>query len=127
MTRFETAENVANVDWLPQSASNVSYYRSYRFTAYEFDMAETDFKRWTPYEVKPIDSPVKVARYWLISRGYSDLGPNPKRAEWEAWEASAYATISDGLYYSHRRSDGGGVDVAFDRRKGRVFFQTNPR
>jgi len=46
-TQVESGEVVASVDWLPKSASNVSYYRSYMNTAYEFDIDEADFLKWS--------------------------------------------------------------------------------
>jgi len=127
LTHFETAENVDHVIWLPDSASSVSYYRSYNYTAYEFEMSEEDFKKWIWLDVKPITKPVKVNRYSYFAARRVDLGPNPTLAEMETWEALGTATIKNGLYHSHRRGSGGGVDVAFDRDKDRVYFQTNPR
>jgi hypothetical protein len=127
LTRFETAENVARVDWLPQTASNVSYYRSYNYTAYEFDMSEAEFRKWMWLDVQPITRPVKVRRYSLIASSRAYPGANPAAGEYEAWEAMREATVTDGLYHEHRRDDGGGVCVAYDRAKGRVFYQSNPR
>jgi hypothetical protein len=127
LTHYETEENVDHVSWLPGSASNVSYYRSYSYTAYEFDMSEDEFKKWIRFDVKPITKPVDVYRYSHTTANRPDLGPNPTIAQLEAWEAIGKATIKNGHYHSHRRGNGGGVDVAFDRDRGRVFFQTNPR
>ena len=127
LTHFETAENVDHVSWLPSSASNVSYYRSYTYTAYEFDISEEEFKKWIWLDVNPITKPVKVNRYSYMAAQRIALGPNPTQAELDAWEAAGTATVKNGLYHSHRRGNGGGVDVAFDRDRGRVFFQTNPR
>ena len=127
LTHFEFAENVERVSWLPPAATNVSYYRSYNFTAYEFDITEVEFKRWTWLDVKPIAEPVKVYRYSHRKRANPDFGPNPSFEELEVWEATHRATASDGLYYNNRSSSSGGVTVAFDRTKGRAYFQTNPR
>jgi hypothetical protein len=127
LTHFESAENVDRVTWLPPAASYISYYRSYNFTAYEFDISETEFKRWIWLDVKPITQPVKIYRYSHRIRTNSDFGLNPSLAELEEWEATYRATVSDGLYYNDRRSSGGGVTVAFDRTKDRAYFQTNPR
>jgi hypothetical protein len=127
LTQFEAAENVARVAWLPESASNISYYRSYNYTAYEFDMSEDEFKKWIWLSVEPITKPVEVRRHSFITASRPDLGPNPTLEELEAWEAIGTATIVNGLYHLHRRGNGGGVDVAFDRNKSRVYFQSNPR
>lgn len=54
-TDVEIGENVARVSWLPDSASNVSFYRAYSYTAYEFDIAEADFLKWAErFSVKRI-------------------------------------------------------------------------
>ena len=127
LTHVETAENVKHVDWLPKTATNVSYFRSYAYTAYEFDISEPEFRRWTSLEVKPISKPVTIARYSLMTRQQSELPPDATPAQFEAWEAERHATVADGFYYENRRGNGGGVSVAFDRTKGRVYFQTNPR
>jgi hypothetical protein len=127
LTHFETAENVERVDWLPNTASNISYYRSYNFTAYEFDISEDEFRRWTWLKVKPISEPVEIYRYSFVARSYQGLGPNPTNAQLEAAEAVERATISDGLYYEERHGNGRGVSIAYDRKRGRAFFQANPR
>jgi len=127
LTHFESGENVEQVSWLPSAASNISYYRSYNFTAYEFDISESEFKHWIWLDVRAITEPIKVYRYSHMTRGKPDFGLNPSFAELEQWEATYLARVSDGLYFNNRRSNGGGVTVAFDRTKGRAYFQTNPR
>lgn len=42
----EIAEGVYSVEWLPTEATNINYYRSYGFTAYEFQISETGFRKW---------------------------------------------------------------------------------
>src|SRR5262245_53760868 len=102
LTHVETGENVDHVSWLPNSASNVSYYESYGYTAYEFDMSEDDFKKWVRYDVKPITEPFHVLRYSHSTAMRTDIGPHPTPAEFEAWQAIWKATIKNGLYHSHR-------------------------
>src|SRR4029450_8888779 len=92
LTHFETAENVDRVSWLPDSASNVSYYRSYNYTAYEFDISEDEFKKWIWLDVKPITKPVEVHRYSYMTASRVELSPNPTLAELEAWDAIGKAS-----------------------------------
>lgn len=127
LTHVETAEGVERVDWLPPTASNVSYYKSYMYTAYEFDMSEADFKSWTWHKVKPITTNVQVNRFSYMTRDSSALDLSSPEEQWKRWEEAGTATVTNGLYYSDRRSNGGGVTLAYDRAIGRVFFQTNPR
>ena len=109
-THIETGENVQSVDWLPASATSVSFYKSYSFTAYEFDIPESDFIDWAWWDLKPITKPVRVVRYCYFS---SPDAPD--------------ATVTEGLHFVSEQSDGGGVWVAYDRKIGRAYLFTCPR
>ena len=122
-SHFETAENLAHVDWLPESASNVSYYKSYSFTAYEFDISESDFKRWARWNLEEIKEPVTVDRYPLLTKRGLAQNPNPADPylrEFDQEYENCSAQVSRGLFHEHRRSNGGGVSVAFNRDTGRA-------
>ena len=130
LTHIDHGEGVASVPWLPESASNISFYRSYMYTAYEFDISEQDFSKWTWLDVAEISTPVTITRYKTFTTKIPELSANPTASELLAHQ-TAYdeqsATISDGLYYESRRNNGGGVMVCYDRKIGRAFLQTNPR
>jgi hypothetical protein len=126
LTYVETGENVEYVKWLPKSASNVSYYRSYSFTAYEFDISEADFLAWSFWKMQPITKPVSVIRYSYTNHP-PYLSQTPTSEELEQWYSQCHATVSNGWWYERRQSNGGGVSVAYDRKKGRAFVQTSPR
>lgn len=117
-TRVEYGRNVASVAWLPSSATNVSYYKSYSFTSYEFDISEAEFKAWAWWDTEPISTPICVMRY--------DYPTAEKQAYVEHSEGS-YACVTDGLGYTYRQSNGGGIQVAYDRKLGRAFFHSSPR
>ncbi|MFO0884316.1 MAG: hypothetical protein U0894_09020 [Pirellulales bacterium] len=116
----EYGENEASVKWLPQSATNVSYYNAYPYTVYEFDISEAEFVKWSPKKLSPITAPVIVTRYCYFQRPRltsangkrrSPLMPLPPR----------WATVSTGLVYddtSHR----GGIQVTYDRLQGRAYY-----
>ena len=127
-THYETAENLARVDWLPESASNVSYYKSYNFTAYEFNIPEPDFKQWAWWDLEEIKDPVKVDRYTFFAKRRLPMGPDatPSRQLEQEYESRS-AEVAHGLFYEYRSSSSGGVSVAYDRVKGRAYFQSNPR
>ncbi|HTN76354.1 MAG TPA: hypothetical protein VL096_13945 [Pirellulaceae bacterium] len=131
LTWLETGENVASVDWLPARATNVSFYRSYGSTAYEFDIPEKDFVAWSDWDVAEIVEPVSMMRYSYFAEPSPHLSVNATTEEevvaHEKAISERYATIADGLYYGHLRSNGGGVWVAYDRRTGRAFFRSAPR
>jgi len=105
LTHVETGENVQSVDWLPASATNISFYKSHSRTAYEFDIPESDFIDWAWWNLKPITKPVRVVRYYYFS---SPDAPD--------------ATVTEGLHYVIERANGGGVWVAYDRKIGRAYY-----
>jgi hypothetical protein len=131
MNRVETAENVAHVSWLPETATNVSYYRSYIFTAYEFDMSDEAFLNWAKCcEIKPIVKPFWIPRY----TGGAPREPPEENASDEQfqrfWEKDRLrsATINNGYFYQQEFGQSGGfVRVAWDGTMNRAYFQTNPR
>src|SRR5690554_1455303 len=50
----EIGEGLERVDWLPPKATNVSFIRSYSFTAYEFTIDEAGFKKFAESRDWPI-------------------------------------------------------------------------
>jgi hypothetical protein len=125
-----TANTVPTVAWLPSSATNISYYRSYSFTAYEFDIPETEFRAWSRCELAEIDDPVTITRYTRATSTRPSPSPNPTDDEIKAFveaEAEQSATIDDGLYYERTQANGGGERVAYDRKLGRGFYVYTPR
>jgi hypothetical protein len=127
LTHFETAENVEHVTWLPKTASNVSYYRSYLFTAFEFDISEPEFQKWSVWKVHSITTPITLHRYALARRDQPSLGPNPSYDQMLEWQSRREVTITDGLAYEHHQSNGGGIVVAYDKSKGRAYYWPSPR
>ena len=119
----EIGESVQSVEWLPETASNISYYRTYSWQAYEFDISEDHFEDWaTRWDIREVGSPISVRRYSYMGRfeeasDYSD----------QENQESHTAKIRNGLYDENWASDGGGYVVAYDRSEGRAYFQSNPR
>jgi hypothetical protein len=126
-TYVESAENVPRVGWLPDSASNVSYYKSYAFTAYEFDIPEADFVAWACRDLDPIRAPVKISRYSHATAPRDVVGPNTSHEALLAMMARRQATVTDGLYFEYRQRNGGGLRMAYDRNNRRAYVQTSPR
>ena len=129
-TEIETAESVESVDWLPASATNISYYRSYMNTAYEFDIDESGFRKWSRWDVAEITEPVGLSRYLAFSTPAPQEPANPTEEKQIAFTNAYYnrgVTITDGLYYGNTQTNGGGVWVGYDRGKGRAYYQSAPR
>ena len=130
LTRVEYGVNQASVPWLPKSATNVSFYKSYGYTAYEFEIPEDDFVKWSGQKLTQIGGPLRVPRYCLVNSRLPDYGPNPTlRQEREQFQALAAreAVVSKGLAYTQHFGSGGGTIVAYDRQRGKAYFWHAPR
>jgi hypothetical protein len=121
------AENVESVEWLPKSATNISYYRSYMYTAYEFDIPEEDFLEWAKrkyWNVSRIEAePVSISRYnWPILHAADD------HKYFETQERETHINIVRGYVYKKRFGrSGGGRIVAYNLDINRAYYQHNPR
>lgn len=131
-------ENVPRVDWLPQAASNVSFYKTYFFTAYEFDIPEAGFvalgqeRNWKLSEIEE-----KGCQVWTYRMGgkmrekyprpTSDLSTETQVAEYRRQLEIIEPNVTNGPAYQVRQPNGGGIIAVYDRTKKRAYVQTNPR
>lgn len=129
-------EHVGKVDWLPVTATDVSFFRSYSNTAYEFQMRESEFILWAEdeldwapdFELKEIEGAFEIARYTAVTP-QSHFDPESRdTGTGNPHELAPVAIISEGLFYrTPPRPNGGGTYVAYDRRSGRGYYQDSPR
>jgi hypothetical protein len=125
-THPDTGENIKTVAWLPPEATNVSYYKTYSWTAYEFDIDEDGFRKWSDCPLTPITEKIAVERYSYENFMKRRLGCCNEQYEHE--RATHIAIVTDGLHYSYLNpSAGGRRSVVYDREKHRAYFQSNPR
>lgn len=118
MSYQKFGKNVENINWLPATSTNISYYKSYFFTAYEFTISEENFLKLAEKEkwnVKKITEPVEVPRYTQGLHQNDDESPDD------------VAVITSGYYYNERWGNGGNITVGFDDKKLRAYYQTSPR
>ena len=102
---------------LPAAASDITVYQdkniSGTFVAH-FKISEPDFiafaqeKHWG---VKPISDPESVFQ----PEAFQDRHPNDKK------------DITNGLFYSQRAANGGGITAAYDRESGRAYIDSSSR
>lgn len=136
-TDVEYGERFAKVDWLPAEATNVSFYRSYSFTAYEFDIPEKAFLDWASrWDIHPIKQPFEILRYAfnLDKTPYPGLDQREDGGRFDdyaratsEWRARRYATITDGYCCKQVASNGGLLCVAYDKTQGRAYYLRTPR
>lgn len=131
-------ENVAKVDWLPASASNVSFYKTYSFTAYEFDIPESGFvslakeRNWTVSEIQGEAQRVMTYRMGGKIRDRfplpkSDLSTEEQLEEYQQALQIIEPRVQHGLMHEVRHANGGGITVVYDRTGQRAYVQSNPR
>lgn len=138
----EIAKNVESVDWLPAEATKISYYRSYVFTAYEFQISEAGFREWaSTKEFRPSDSvefqPVTEVseihgkKLFPIQRynrfGVDGLEHSDDHESHAAFEKATTIDIRNGLRGESRRGSAGGYSIGYDRDTGTAYYQMNPR
>ena len=127
----EFGENVEHVDWLPPATSQISYCRSYTFTACEFDISEIDFVDWCPKELREVTEPITIVRW--NKQLFTEPDPydfNSAIAYDKAcveYHSQVNARISNGLYSSEEFSGHGFRMYAYDREKCRAYVAYSPR
>lgn len=123
----DKGENVKSVKWLPSDAKNVSYYKTYSWTAFEFDMPEQSFNKWInkKWMMKPIEKEHLIERSCLRNGNHKTCSCYQK--ECNNPKEKCFALITNGVYDSQRWSNGGGYNVAYDRDAQRAYYQYNPR
>ncbi len=109
-TQVREGENESFVTWLPPSATNVSYYRSFHIDAHEFDISEEHFLALFKLrdQLEPVKDAVTVTRY---TKYYKEPRPETEHA----------AVIKNGLYYT-KKINGRTFCVAYDRNRKRAYF-----
>ena len=72
-----------------------------------------------------IAKPVGITRYRSYLHDPARLGSNPTEEEVDAVAKerdNESVTVTNGLYYKHEQSNGGGVWVVYDRNRKRAFY-----
>ncbi len=124
----DKGENVEQVSWLPKEATNISYYKTYSWTAYEFDISEDGFKKWAKgYDLKTIDKPVEMMRYCYFTTKTPEYD-SAQDGEYNKWQERVNVKIFNGYYYrTPPRPNCGGTYVAYDLDQGKAYYRDNPR
>lgn len=105
-THPETGMNLGSVDWLPRSASDVSYWETYSWSAWECTMGEEDFREWgTRYKLQEIKYAQSIERFsWMeFSRSSQDSDGDA----WDKERQKHVAIVRKGLFATERRENGG--------------------
>lgn len=110
----DSGENEKSVSWLPESASDVSYYLVYGSWAYEFRITESDFLEWAKENDWPPEKiagePVSITRYTRMMH-----------------QDDTRKIIKDGYYFENLQENGGGTYVAYDTNTNYAYFYRQAR
>jgi len=121
--------NQAQVDWLPPTCSNVSFFLSPTLEAYEFRCTSANFEAWVKrngLHVRKIgENPVHIHTYRRYANVEMDpaIAQLPEDEKWEQWEAISRATVKAGyqIIGSNQATDWE-IQGAYDWRSGIVYF-----
>jgi hypothetical protein len=111
------SEHLAVFEGLPPTASDITVYTNRNITGTvvaEFAIREADFVTWAEknqWGVTEIVAPIEIGN----PQAYHQGDPNRR------------TKVERGLYASHRRSNGGGIDVAYDRAKSKGLISRSSR
>ena len=122
-------KNEASVDWLPESASNISYYRSKQISVFEFDISGVNFKRWAEgrgMRVRRLAENTSISRFNAyipaesrVPETSDDASGEAPSVEFNAWQSAISARIERGLIAEG--SDG--AKAVFDGSANKAYFE----
>lgn len=122
-------ENLESVGWLPDFASDISYYRSKQVQVFEFRVGSENFKRWAEsrgMKVQRLVSQEIVSRYKAYiptPAGKSSEPATPGGVisveQFEAWQNDISAKIATGLI-----AEGADDAIAiYDKKAQKAYFE----
>jgi hypothetical protein len=121
-SHIETGFHERSVDWLPTTATNISYFKNRNIAnieTYEFCISGPDFAALAHdrgWAVKLIEKPMSILRYtwWLAAE-------HPQRMK------PFYAEASKGSYYEDRRPNNGGIAVLYNEDSQTAYVDKSNR
>lgn len=108
---------LASYEGLPAGASDIVVYRNRNISGVflaDFKIQEPEFVAFAKGKQWQLQ-PISESTFVFQARAFHEGRPNDKKA------------IADGLYYSLRASNGGGVTAAYDRSDGRAYIDSSSR
>ncbi len=127
--RFELAENVSSVAWLPSEANDISYLFTEKVRVFEFTISESGFMTWLVGEgltaTKLENSNMKIPRYTFDADiPIEGLENESEEEQFEIWESFTKATISDGFAFNTEAPDESSTVMGgYDLPKKRAYYR----
>ena len=123
-SQIESMSHVSHVDWLPASASDITYARRKGFAwflTYECKLPESDFRSLAQKEGWPIQEATNVS-----VGGLRAILKLPDLTNSNSFGIPAHS-IDRALLFERRQPNGGGTTVVYDLERGRLFFHQSHR
>jgi hypothetical protein len=112
---FQTG--LATYEGIPQKASDIAVFRDRNISGLfvaDFKITEPHFVAFASEQRWAVQT-ITNQEFVFTAKAFQEGHPNDKKE------------ISDGLYYSRRAGNGGGVTVAYDRKDGRAYIESSSR
>jgi hypothetical protein len=97
-------ENVTSVDWLPDYASDISFYRSDQVSIFEFATEVDDFKLWAEnegFQTFTVNKPISLSRYIAYIPRNKQLDATNRELtdqDFVAWQDLISIRVEHGIY-----------------------------
>ncbi|MEM8866988.1 MAG: hypothetical protein AAGC73_01845 [Verrucomicrobiota bacterium] len=128
--RPKYGENLDSVKWLPEVASDVSYYQSAQINVYEFNVNETDFLKWAELNgmtARRLATQESISRYkaYMVADESKQQKSNPTDGEitveeFTEWQSAINAKFSLGFIARNNQT---GAKVIFDSETERAYYE----
>lgn len=128
--RIEFAENVASVKWLPDEATDISYYKDNSVWTFEFSISRAGFLEWANsegFDVVEIDAPpaIKILRYAFDAdkplEGIENLS---EKEQFRKWEAATKVNLNKGYTIQEILKDGTLITAgAYNTQAKRAYYR----
>lgn len=125
----EYGENVPKVSWLPNYASDISYYRSKQVKVYEFEISAEDFKNWagqSGMEVQRVTTPKILSRYKAYIPAPEDGSREPLSTrgtlsieQFESWQDQISITVRSGMIATGEDQ----ATAAYDTKTKKAYYE----
>lgn len=122
-------ENLKSVNWLPDTASNISFYRSKQIQVYEFTMDFESFQAWAgsqALDIRQLTNEQIISRYkaYLPTPKNKQASPPPTDGnlvsiEFQDWQSKISAKVSDGFIIRGKDD----IRILYDKTAQRVYFE----
>jgi hypothetical protein len=112
---FQTG--LSHFEGLPPTASDITVYQNRNLSGVliaDFKIAELEFVSFAA-EKHWVVQPISGSAFVFQARAFHEGRPNEKKE------------ITDGLYYSRRADNGGGLTAAYDRKDGHAYIDRSSR